>query len=322
MADIKLAPAVQTLLDQVNELFPGTVMVQFGDKHAGYVRDDQVEQHVLKDRLLIWVDDITAPQYSAAHELSHLLMLLQGFPQIEFNLTFGDDELDEQLMAMSTQLFNVVNHVVIFPALAGHGLIDDKVSDEFYNGIFATIDPEPETGAEDDAQNALRLLVLLDALVFYGEGISKHEKELSTNFPKTYAAAKKLCDVMMAKKINTPFDVRRALVRLYKAFDAQLTDWGLPALNSAAFTTVTSVLSERQLRLEMRQMFEIFHSDLKDKESGERAYVALNRSDRQNAFVMTPPKEDADSSSFFKEVYDTPVKDFLEAHNISYIVRD
>lgn len=320
MANIKLIPTVQTLLDQVNEVFPGTVMVQFGDEHAGFVRDDQVQQHVLKDRLLIWVDDITAPQYSAAHELSHLLMLLQGFPQISFDLTFGDDELDGQLMAMATQLFNVTNHVAIFPALAGHGLIDETVASQFYDGVFATIDPE--NGQQDDAQNALRLLILLDTCVFFGEDISKHEAELTTNFPITFAAAKKLYAVLTEKPVGTPFDMRRALVRIFKAFDAQLTEWGLPPLNSTAFTTMTSVLSDRQLRLEMRQLFEIFHSDLTNRQTGERAYVGLNRSDRQNAFVLAPPADaDGDTAGYFKHVYDMTVKDFFEEQHIPYSIR-
>ncbi|GKT03041.1 IpaB/EvcA family protein [Furfurilactobacillus sp. WILCCON 0119] len=321
MADIKLTPAVQALLDQVNDLFPGTVMVQFGDHHAGYVRDDQVQQHVLKDRLLIWVDDITAPQYSAAHELTHLLLLLQGFPQVYFNLTLGDEALDTQLMALTTQLYNIANHMVIFPALAGHDLIDDTVKSQYYDGIFATV--EPETGKRDDDQNALRLLVMLDALVFFGDAISDHEDELQTNFPLTFAAAQKLFATITEKPVTSPFGMRRALVKLFKAFDDQLTDWGLPALNSTAFTSVTSVLSDRQLRLEVRQLFEVFHSDLQNKATGERAYVGLNRSDRQNAFVLTPPAQaDDEGASYFKGIYDMTVKDFLEQQHIAYSVRD
>ncbi|GEK28851.1 hypothetical protein [Furfurilactobacillus siliginis] len=321
MANIKLIPTVQALLDQVNELFPGTVSVQFGDKHAGYVRDDQVQQHVLKDRLLIWVDDVTAPQYSAAHELSHLLMLLQGFPQVSFDLTFGDTELDGQLMALATQLFNVANHQVIFPALAGHDLIDETVASQYYDGIFATIDPED--GQQDDAQNALRLLVLLDACVFYGADIDKHATELTTNFPITFAAAQKLYAVLTAKSAETPFGMRRSLVRLFKAFDEQLVAWGLPPLHSTEFATMTSVLSDRQLRLEMRQLFEVFHSDLQNRQTGKRAYVGLNRSDRQNAFVLTPPEDaENDSASYFKDVYDMSVKAFFDQQHIPYSIRD
>lgn len=320
MAEIKLIPTVQALLDQVNDLFPGTVMVQFGDQHAGYVRDDQVEQRLLKDRLLIWVDDITAPQYSAAHELSHLLMLLQGFPQIYFNLTFGDDELDTQLMAMSTQLFNIANHLVIFPALAGHGLIDETIKSQYYDGIFATI--QPETGQQDDAQNALRLLVMLDALVFFGDEIERHRTELTTNFPMTFAAAEKLYTGMIEKTADTPFGMRRTIVKLFKAFDEQLQAWQLPPLNSTAFTTISSVFSERQLRLNLRQLFEIFHSDLKNPQTGERAYVGLNRSDRQNSFVLAIPEAaQADTASYFKQLYDMPVKDFFDAQKIAYIIR-
>ena len=63
-----------------------------------------------------------------------------------------------------------------------------------------------------------------------------------------------------------------------------MQEWGLPALHNNEYTTLSPVLSARQLRLEMRQVFEIYHSDMKERGTDKRAYVGLRRSDGQLHF--------------------------------------
>ncbi len=72
---------------------------------------------------------------------------------------------------------------------------------------------------------------------------------ISKDFPVSFAAAQKLYQVISEKPTDSPFSLRRNVVKLFKAFDEQLKDWELPALHNTEFTTVTSVLSERQLGL-------------------------------------------------------------------------
>ena len=69
----------------------------------------------------------------------------------------------------------------------------------------------------------------------------------------------------------------------------------------------------------MRQVFEIFHSDLKERGTQKRAYIGLRRSDRQNSFTLAALQ--SGTPEYFKRVYDMPVKQFLEQHSIPYIVR-
>ena len=112
--EIKLNAANPELLKQVNDLYPeGSVFVQFHGEKSGYVRHDQATQKTLPGGLFIIVTDLTEPNYTASHELLHLLMLLRGFPQIFFQLSLGDQQLDEQMMIMSTDLYNVAIHRVV-----------------------------------------------------------------------------------------------------------------------------------------------------------------------------------------------------------------
>ena len=306
----------QALLDQVNSLYPeGSVFVQFHGDKSGYVRHDQATQQTIPGALVIIVTDLTAPNYTASHELLHLLMLLKGFPQIFFQLSLGDKELDEQMMIMSTDLYNIAMHRVVVAEQRKHGFITDETEEQYLKGIEHTLTPEKE---EDD-ERTLRLLTLLDALVFYGDHISKYEKTLAEKYPLALAAAKKMYAEITKKPIKSPFDMRRSIVKIYSLFDQQMQEWGLPALHNNEYTTLSPVLSARQLRLEMRQVFEIYHSDMKERGTDKRAYVGLRRSDGQNSFTLPAPAQNVPEE--FKKIYDQPVKEFLEQNSIPYIVR-
>lgn len=261
--EIKLNATNQALLDEINSLYPdGTVFVQFHGKKSGYVRHDQATQKTLPGGLFIIVTDLTEPNYTASHELLHLLMLLKGFPQIFFQLSLGDKELDEQMMIMSTDLYNVAVHRVVVAEQRKHGLINDQIEEEYWKGVEHTLTKE---GAKDDDERTLRLLTILDALVFYGDHFDKFADRFKENYPEALAAAQKIYDEITAKPIKSPFDMRRTIIKVYSLFDEQMQQWGLPALHNNEYTTVSPVLSERQLRLEMRQVFEIFHSDMKER---------------------------------------------------------
>ncbi|EEU29923.1 hypothetical protein HMPREF0501_01388 [Limosilactobacillus coleohominis 101-4-CHN] len=317
----QLNQEAQSLLDAVNELYPeGSVFVQFDqDKEpVGYVRHDQARQTTLPGGLVITVTDMTAPNYTASHELLHLLMLLRGFPQIFFQLSLGDEQLDEQMMIMSTDLYDVAMHRVVVAEQRKHGLIDEQVEVEYLKGIQATISKENDQG--DDDERTLRLLTLLDALVFYGDHIDQVKDQLTTDYPVAFAAAQKMYDQITERRIDSPFEMRRQIVKLYQLFDAQLLEWGLPALHNNEFTTVSPVLSARQLRLKVRQVFEIFHSDMEDRQGHDDVYIGLRRNDHQNSFTLHGPAG-KDRAQAFVKMYDEPVEQLLKELNVPFIVR-
>ncbi len=246
-------------------------------------------------------------------------MLLRGFPQIFFNLSLGKEEMDEQMMMISTDLYDTAMHRVVVSEQRKHGLIDEQVEKEYLKGIQATIDPEKDG---NDEESTLRLLTLLDAMVFYGDHLDQYAGTLKQDYPVAYAAAEKIYAQMMKHEIKSPFDMRRQIVLLYRLFDQQMLEWGFPALHNNEFTTLNPILSERQLHLQVRQVFEIFHSDMKDRHGHGDIYVGLMRNDHQNSFVMKAPKgkDDARAQAFVK-IYDEPVAKLLADLDMPYGVR-
>lgn len=318
--EIKLNKANQDLLDEVNDLFPrGSVFVQFHGEKSGFVRHDQAETTNLPGGLVITVTDLTEPNYTASHELLHLLMTLRGFPQIFFELSLGDRQLDEQMMIMATDLFNTVAHQIVVAEQRRHGLINEQIEQEYFKGITATLTDE---GDQDDGERTLRLLTLLDALVFYAGGhlTEQQEEELQRRYPVAWASAQLLYDQAMSKPVKSPFEMRRTVVKLFKLFDTQLQQWGLPALHNNQFTSLSPVLSKRQLRLEVAQVYDIYHSEMTERNSKRRAYVVLGKGDQQNAFVLPAPQDEYSSDQMLK-FYHQPVEELLKSQNVPFIVR-
>lgn len=317
--DVQLNPEVQDLINQVNHIYPGKVEVQFiGQLQAGYVRHDQAQQVQAGKNIQIQVADLTAPNYTASHELLHLLMILSGFPQVFFSLTTGQPQLDEQLMIMGTELYDIVSHVVVVSEQRKHHLITPEIEDLYLKGVQATIKPEP-TPVDDEM--TLRTLTVLDALVFFGPDNTAIMDQFAQDYPLSLAAAKKLYDLINEKPVTSPFTFRRNVVKLFKAFDAQLEAWHLPALHNTEFTTLTSVVSKRQLGLQVRQMFELYHSDMHEKTSQRRAYVGFNKADQQNAFVIPTPAPKDDTPTFYTRIYDMTVADLFRELKMPYILR-
>jgi len=319
MTEIKLNQTLTDLLSTANSIYPGNINVSFGSEQAGYVRHDQAQQVLHDGDITVQVNDVTAPNYTASHEILHLLLLLQGFPQVTFNLTTSDQQLDEQLMAISMELYDTISHVLVVRKQRQHDLIDAQIEDWYLQGVTATIDPEEPDKA--DAMMTLRLLTLTDLLVFFeGKLTSEREQQVATAYPQAWPAAQKLYEVISQKAVDTPFAMRRAVVKLFKAFDDQMTAWELPVLHANEFVTVQSVLSERQERLEVRQLFDVYHSDLLDKDKHTRAYIGLYKSDQQNAFVLPAPAQ-KDSDAFFKEIYGKTVKELFQTVDVPYTLR-
>lgn len=318
MTEIKISPKVQDLLEDVNDHFPGEVRIHFGAEQSGYVRHDQAQQVSDGQKMLIEVSDITAPDYTASHELLHLLMVLKGFPQIYFQLTSDDAETDQQLMVLITELYDIVAHEVVVSEQRRQGLIDDNIEELFIKGIKDTITPENDGAV--DGMSTLRLLMMMDTIVFFGDRISNVKSELEELYPTAFAAAQKIEDKLQQRDIKSPFDLRRKVLNAFRLFDEQMQAWNLPEIHAIDFVTLGSVFSERQLRLKVRQVFQIFHSDLHEQKTKTRAYVGIGISDKQNSFVLPTPKKVA-SDEYFRELYNKNVKELFDEMGMPYTVR-
>ncbi|GAK30204.1 hypothetical protein WOSG25_013010 [Weissella oryzae SG25] len=308
------------LLEQVNQVYPGSIILRASGDASGLIQSEQVKTDMLGTRLMVEVTDATAPDFMATGELLQMLLTLNGYPQIFFQLSAAEEALTEQMMVMATYLYRPVMRAIIYREQAAHGLLTAEVANAYTAGVLATLSDE---ATNDKREAALRLLTLFDARVFmanYPGDTSKWTEQFTKHYPEAWEAAGLLVEQIVLDQIKDPASVHRAIVTAFKGFDAQMLMWELPELYNTEFTTVTPVLSERQLRLTVNQVFEIKHADFKNQATGGDAYIALAKNDGQNSFVITP--SDTDQAAWFKEFYQTPVQDILDAMKLPYTLRD
>ena len=320
MTTTEFSPEIQSLIDQVQKNYPQPIKIRVADAASGMLKHDQAQRVLNNDgSLAILITDATAADYALSHELLHLLLLSIGFPQIMTDVTTQDAQLDEQLVATGTTLYNAAVHMVIQKEQESHGFVDVETKQAYLEGLRDNLIPE-----KDDPENRwviFRVLTLLDALVFFDGGNQQLLKQWTAGYPIAFAQAEILYHVLARKTIDSPFTLRRAVINLWVAFDRVLSTLGFAETNLQQLLTLTPVLSERQLRLEVRQVYDILHSEnLFATATNQKAYVGIGKSDQQNAFVLGIP-EDKAIPEYFKRLYDLSVQTFLDEIGMPYSLR-
>ena len=309
------------LLNQVNQVYPGSVVLRGSGEATGKLTHDQVSTDMLGTRLMVEVTDATAPDFSATQELLNMMLTLSGYPQVYFQLKSEDINMTDQLMVMSTYLYQPALRAITYKEQAKHGLVTAAVVKAFANGVMSTLTPEAKN---DRSEATLRLLTLLDTRVFMNAVPTDIDTAIYTDsfadaFPEAWEAAGHIFATMKVDDIKDPFTVHRAVIAAFKGFDAQMIAWNLPELKALEFATLTPVLSERQLRLPLAQVFDIKHTEMTDRNTEKSAYVGLSKSEGQNSFVISAPDEN--QPEFFKALYQTPVREVLEQIGQPFVVR-
>ena len=193
---MKFAKETITLLDQVNALYPGSVVLRGNEDTSGVITHDQVSTSMLGTRLMVEVNDGTAPDFLATSELLLMLLTLNGYPQVYFQLKDDDVELTNQLMVMATYLYQPALRAIVYREQAAHGLLTDDVVKGVVAGVQQTISKET---ADDNGEAALRLLTLLDLQVFVHavpNDTTAIVEKMAALYPKAWSAAEKIAIAM------------------------------------------------------------------------------------------------------------------------------
>lgn len=309
ITEAQLAAPVQQLLTEVRQQASGAINLEFGTKKAGYLRHDQAKQTYHSDgSVTVTIQDVTAIDYTVAHELLHLKLALDGYPQVGWQLTSGDRELDQQLVVTATDLTSSLLHIPIVQQEQTLGVLTSEVQQQYWQGILNLLPAEDLK--QPDPLFVFRVLTLMDTLVFFQGDTATIATDCQQRYQNAYPEAQKLYAQMTAKPVETPFHYRRALVRLYATFDEWLAAHDLPLAKQNQFTTVPGIFSERQTRLTVRQVFQILHSEMVTANGKKSAYIGLGINDDQNTFVLTVPKQVSDQAAYFQKIYSMSVADF------------
>ncbi|MFD1393091.1 hypothetical protein ACFQ3L_05720 [Lacticaseibacillus jixianensis] len=305
---------ISILLDEVKQHYTMPVDVVIDGPASGVLTHTQSTQKLLPNgHLELRISDTTNVDYTLSHELLHMKLVTDGFPPLQYRLATGEPQVDQQFFAVGTALYNAALHLPIRAAQAKLGVLTPAVEKQLAAGVTAVL---PKTPRPD--QLVYCVMTLLDALVAFEGGSKGQLKYWGANYADALPLAQQLYTTLMAKPCTRPFDFRRMVVRLWWQFDQILQKHGFQATANAEFATLPPILSERQLRLALNQTFEVLHSEMIDRTTKKRAYVALGKGDGQNAFVLPLANLSAEG---FQQLYQTPLKTVLLQYKVDYAIR-
>ena len=95
---------------------------------------------------------------------------------------------------------------------------------------------------------------------------------------------------------------------------------GYEGLGYHEFLNITPVLSERQLRLSLNQVYQVKHSSFKNRATGKDAFVLLGINDGQSVTTLDidPGKV---TPEFYKAFYQYKIIDVFEKEEVKYLIR-
>ena len=112
------------------------------------------------------------------------------------------------------------------------------------------------------------------------------------------------------------------MVRIFATFEHILSDeLHLPALALREFATLTPVLSSRQLRLRVEQVFSLIPSAFVNANTKQQAYLGLGISDHQNAFVLPVDLHQVKISEYLNDLKQQPLMQVLNKYHFAYLQR-
>ncbi|WP_127848428.1 hypothetical protein [Lacticaseibacillus hulanensis] len=314
----ELDPAVSQLLDKVNEGFDVPMDITVTGEPSAELRnadgdtqiDEQLHGHIT-------VTNPLAVDYTVSHELWHVLLRLMNFPSTGTAVHTENKDYNDQMRAIAGGLEAGVIHRIIVGWQAEANLLTPTVLKAVRAGIEA--DTPVEVGEEDDGMVLTRIFNLLDGLLVLGGPDSDMISAWYTKYPMALKFATELYNVLTEADLSEPRTYRVAIVKMFKQFNETMSVMGLN-LDFENFIVVPPVLSKRQLRLSLSQLYLLSNSEYVSDKPHTTAYTALGKSDNQAAFVLQLDKNQT-KPEYFQKLYDRPLGDVLDEFGIGYTVR-
>ena len=231
-----------------------------------------------------------------SHELHHIELELSDEPEIDCAVTSGQKDRDGQVLMVANSVFETLEHVTVLQRQKADGTYTDEIKEEFLKGVDIAL--RPRVSMDVANMRFYRTLVLFDGIIF-----SKHEKDADwkDNFPKSFKYASELVEIAEQNDLSVPFQFRRALVNCLDAYNE-------------------IIISKRQLRLSLNQVYQIKHSEYKNRATGRDGFVLIAINDGQGVATLNLDPDKV-TPEFYKAFYQYTVQEVFEKEGIKYLIR-
>ncbi|MCO6540954.1 MAG: hypothetical protein J6573_01430 [Lactobacillus sp.] len=304
---------VQELYHQIQQQVQAKIILQDNGRQEDWLAFDQSgHKRDHTGNIYLEMAQSSNPDFTLAHELRHIQMEMSNFAEISFPITTTKPEFDQQLQATAVSLLGSVEHVLIMQQQRAAGEITNQVKSDFIAGLAQKVEPETPATAQ---YFVFRILMLLDALTFSEGQDWNHWEKL---YPQSWSAASFLYQSMTKRLTASAFAVRRQEVNLLSEFNQLLHKQNYQDLPYTDFVAIAPILSERQLRLTLEQVFKIKHAEFLDRQTNQRAFILIGNNDQQSVGTLNLQQLDPTQ---YQRLYQINVQDFLKAQQIHYLMR-
>lgn len=318
MEKIERKSVSSNILEQIDriEQTSGKKVVLISDyKDHDTLTLDQANHEIKENEINVVVTNEVYRDFVLAHELYHVEIELSDGPKIYNSVTSGHNDVDGRIISTANSLQETLEHALIVKKQIEDGTYTDDIKEKYFEGMEKALDP----GVEIDPANMrfFRTLLIFDTMIF-----GEHDKDdyLKEEYPTSFKYAKKLSDVIDENDLTSNFQSRRALIRLLEDYNDVIISNGFEGMHYHEFLNITPVISERQLRLNLNQVYQIKHSGFTDRKYNEKAFVLLGINDGQSvaSLDIDPNKVDP---QFYQRYYQQTVKETFENNNVHYLIR-
>lgn len=276
---------------------------------------DQAD-HVIKDDIIkISITNEKYAEFVLSHELHHIELELSDEPSISSALTTGKQDFDGRVLAIANSVFETLEHVTVLKKQKEDGTYTDEIKTEYLKGIEAALHPKVELDRAN--MRFYRTLIMLDGMIF-----SEHacDDEWQQEFAMSYKYADKMAKIIEDNDLTVPFQFRRALVNTLDAYNEIIISNGYQGLHFHTFLNITPVVSKRQLRLSLNQVYQIKHSEFRNRATGRDGFVLIGINDGQGVATLNLDPQKV-TPEFYKTFYQYTVEQVFREQGTKYLIR-
>lgn len=276
---------------------------------------DQADHQIKDDTIKVVITNEKYSDFVLSHELHHIELELSDEPEINSAVTSGKSDFDGRVLAIANSVFETLEHVTVMKRQKEDGTYTDEIKAEYLKGVEAALHPSVELDVAN--MRFYRTLIMFDGMIF---GEHSLDEDWKNEFPKSSKYAGQLAEIAEKDDLTEPFKFRRALVNILDAYNELIISNGYQGLHFHTFLNITPIISKRQLRLSLNQVYQIKHSEYKNRATGKDGFVLIAINDGQGVATLNldPSKV---TPEFYKAFYQYTVEDVFDKEGIKYLIR-
>lgn len=307
-----LSAPVQNLLDQFQkEMAPKQIILQEKESQFPATMLDPEESQMILTKtgdIELFVPNPRFANFIVAHELMHLQQEGRQSVQISY-VKQNNPQFSQFLDQIGQELRNIVVHQAMHQQLLELGVLDDDVQQAIQKLIDEKLPVDDSTTSA--LVIAMKAIQLADTFTFVGLVDQWQEK-----FAKSMKVAAELWQLVTTANLTTNRQVRALIGQLINYFAEYFDKFGLQIPSLADNLLLKPVLSERQLKLSVRQLFQLWRQP-----NAATTYLVKGIQDEQAISLIEIPKDEQQEAAMLA-IYDLSVQAFLDKFALNYAPRD